>query len=255
LEKSNKGIIMKTVLIYGATSAIAQATAVNFALDKWKLLLVAKNENKLNDLANDLKTRYSADVSTFYFDAIDDATYQKSFDEALANAGAIDAVLIAHGTLPDQEKIASNLDAINREIVANGVSVVNLATIAANYFEPLGKGMIAVISSVAGDRGRQSNYIYGAAKGFVSTYFQGLRNRMFHKGVSVLTIKPGFVDTPMTSHVPKNFLFASYPAVGKKIFEAMKAGKSGVIYVPGFWRLIMCIVKSVPESLFMKLKM
>jgi len=124
----------------------------------------------------------------------------------------------------------------------------------AEIMEEQGHGTIAVISSVAGDRGRMSNYVYGAAKGAVSTFLQGLRNRMSHKGVHVLTIKPGFVDTPMTKDVDKNFLFASAKQVGNGIYNAIES-KKDVVYLPPFWKLIMMIIKLVPESIFKKLKM
>lgn len=246
---------MKTVLIYGATAALAQTTAENFAKDGWKLILAARDMKKSDDIANHLKVRYNAEVRTLHFDAMNTQTYTASFEAALQFSPEIDAVLIAHGSLPVQDKLDGNLDEINREITINSLSVINLLNIAANYFIPKKKGMIAVISSVAGERSRQSNYVYGSSKAFVSSYSQGLRNRLYHKEVAVLTIKPGFVDTPMTDHLTKNFLFAKDDAVGKRIFEAMNAGKSGVIYVPRYWRLIMCIVKSIPESMFMKMKM
>jgi len=246
---------MKTILIYGATSAIAQSTADYFAKDNWRIILVARDINKLNDTANDLKVRHNADVSVLAFDALNENTYKSSFDKACELTDSIDAVLIAHGSLPDQDEIVGDYDSIKREIQINSISVIALMTYASNYFITKGKGIIAVISSVAGDRGRQSNYVYGASKSLVSSYSQGLRNRLFHKGIAVLTIKPGFVDTPMVAHLKKNFLFAKTGAVGSRIFNAIKSGKSGVIYVPSYWYLIMCIVKSIPESLFMRLKM
>ncbi len=246
---------MKTILIYGATAAIAQATAEYFAKAGWKLLLAARDMRKLEDIANDFKVRHNADVRTLHFDAIDEQTYTTSFEKALQEGEEIDAVLIAHGSLPDQDKLDGDIEGINHEIKINSLSAISLMNIVANYFIPKGNGMIAVISSVAGERGRQSNYVYGASKAFVSSYSQGLRNRLYHKGVSVLTVKPGFVDTPMVAHLKKNFLFAKANTIGKRIFDAMCAGKSGVIYAPRYWRLIMCIVKSIPESLFMRLKM
>ena len=129
-----------------------------------------------------------------------------------------------------------------------------MASIAANYFEKEKKGCIAVISSVAGDRGRQSNYIYGAAKGGVTTFLQGLRNRLSPSGVSVVTIKPGMVDTPMTAHLPKSPLFAKPSDVGKGIYKAMLAGKD-IAYLPVYWKLIMFVIKIIPEGIFKKMRL
>jgi len=124
----------------------------------------------------------------------------------------------------------------------------------ANYFEKRGKGNITVISSVAGDRGRQSNYIYGSAKGALSVFLQGLRNRLAPRGVSVTTIKPGFIDTPMTADIKKGPLFASAELVGTRVYKAMKRGES-VVYTPFFWRFIMLIIIHIPECIFKRLKL
>jgi short-subunit dehydrogenase len=134
------------------------------------------------------------------------------------------------------------------------LSPIACLTWLANYFETRGKGNITVITSVAGDRGRQSNYIYGAAKGGLSIFLQGLRNRLAPKGVSVTTIKPGFIDTPMTAHIKKGPLFASPETVGKRIHQAMLKGES-VVYTPFFWRFIMLIIQHIPEFIFKKMKL
>jgi short-subunit dehydrogenase len=131
--------------------------------------------------------------------------------------------------------------------------VISLLTLLANYFEHQKRGCIAVISSVAGDRGRQSNYVYGAAKGAVTIFLQGLRNRLASKGVAVVTIKPGMVDTPMTAHMRKSRLFASAETVGQGIYQAM-VKRRDVVYMPGYWRYIMWIIKSIPESRFKNLR-
>ena len=140
------------------------------------------------------------------------------------------------------------------EIATNGTSVVSLMTAAANRFEAQGHGAIAVISSVAGDRGRQSNYVYGSAKALVSAFASGLRQRLAKKGISVTTIKPGFVDTPMTAAFKKGPLWAKPDQVAKDIVVAIDQGKT-VVYTPGFWRLIMLIIKHIPEFIFVKLKL
>ncbi|MCG8081658.1 MAG: SDR family NAD(P)-dependent oxidoreductase, partial [Candidatus Thiodiazotropha taylori] len=141
-----------------------------------------------------------------------------------------------------------------KEFEVNALTTISLLTNLANYFEAQQRGSIVVISSVAGDRGRQSNYVYGAAKGAVTIFLQGLRNRLTKSGVNVLTVKPGFVDTPMTADFPKGALWASSEKVAQDINKAIDAQKS-VAYVPWFWRYIMLIIKSIPEMVFKKLSL
>jgi decaprenylphospho-beta-D-erythro-pentofuranosid-2-ulose 2-reductase len=139
-------------------------------------------------------------------------------------------------------------------IASNFTGAVSILSYCANYFEPLQRGFIIGISSVAGDRGRQSNYVYGAAKGALSLYLQGLRNRLFAKGVRVITIKPGFVDTAMTFGLPGLFLVATPQSIGERIVAAL--GKSAdIVYLPGFWRYIMLIIKHIPEPIFKRMKL
>jgi short-subunit dehydrogenase len=139
-------------------------------------------------------------------------------------------------------------------LTTNALSVISFLTIAGNYFEQRRSGCIAVISSVAGDRGRQSNYVYGTAKAAVSTFSQGLRNRLSRAGVAVVTVKPGYVATPMTAHLKAGLLTASPVKVGQGIYKAMKKG-SDVVYLPGFWSLIMFVIRSVPERVFKRLSL
>lgn len=245
---------MKKVLIVGGTSAIASATALNFAKNGADLFLADINESRLNEVKTHITALTQAKVNIGEYALADVHCHKKLFDRAFEAMGEIDAVLIAHGTLPEQEKIQNSSEEVVNQLNINFISVVSLATIAAEYFEKKSSGCIAVISSVAGDRGRKSNYIYGSAKGGVSIFFQGLRNRLSTKNINVLTIKPGFVDTPMTAHLPKNPLYASAEAVGKAIWDAMKNGRD-VVYVPWFWRWIMLFIKMLPESIFKKLSL
>ncbi|MCH8031625.1 MAG: SDR family NAD(P)-dependent oxidoreductase [Bacteroidetes bacterium] len=164
----------------------------------------------------------------------------------------LDYALLAYGMLPNQTEVASDADAAVDAFTTNATSVIALLTHLAGLFEKQGQGAIAVISSVAGDRGRPSNYVYGAAKGAISLFAQGLRARLAKHGVSVTTIKPGFVDTPMTADVPKNRLFADPADVGARIHKAMKKGQD-VVYIPAFWRGVMGVIKAIPERVFKKL--
>lgn len=244
---------MKKVLIFGGASAIAHQTAVNFAKDGSELFLIDLKLNRVEAVAKDIRTRVpNSKIHIDELDALDYDHHQEAFDSAVKKMNGLDAMLIAHGTLPKQENIEKDTEEILREFNINALSGMSLATIAANYFERKESGTLAIISSVAGDRGRKSNYIYGSAKAALTAFSSGLRGRLAGKGVKVITIKPGFVDTPMTAEMPKNPLYASPQTVGKGIYEAMMKGRD-IVYLPGFWRYIMLIVKAVPETIFKKL--
>ena len=246
---------MKNWIIVGATSAIAEAVSRIWAGRGYKLFLVARNEEKLSEVAQDLKVRGADLVETFAMDANAFERHQECIDAALKSMGRVDGILIAHGTLPDQKACESSFSVARMEIETNGLSVVSLCTLAANLFEQQRAGDIAVISSVAGDRGRQSNYVYGAAKGMVSVFLQGLRNRLTKSGVHVTTIKPGFVDTPMTASFDKGGpLWASAEQVAEGIVRSIDK-KRNVVYLPWFWFIIMNIIRHIPEFIFKKLSM
>ncbi len=247
--------MIKHLLIIGATSAIAQSAASHFARDGAQLVITGRNTERLSVMASDLKVQGARAVTTITADMTDFARHEEWLKQAIASLdGELDAVLIAHGSLSDQAACEKSFDLTRRELDTNFLSVVSLTTFLANYFEAKQRGLIAVITSVAGDRGRQSNYIYGTAKGALGIFLQGLRNRLFKSSVGVLTIKPGFVDTPMTASLPKNPLFASAESVGQGIYKAMIKRKDEV-YLPGFWRCIMRVIKCIPEFLFKRLKL
>lgn len=245
---------MRRILVMGATSAIAEATAREFARRGDALVLVGRARNRLLAIAADLKLRGAHATEVLVHDAGDMAGFSAMIDESERLIGPLDTVLIAHGTLSDQSACERSPELTLHELQTNALSVIALCTIIANRFEAQKHGVIAVISSVAGDRGRQSNYVYGAAKSAVSTFLSGLRQRLQSKGVSVVTIKPGFVDTPMTAAFKKGILWASTARVAKTIARAMIHG-SPVVYVPWFWRPIMAIIKNIPESLFQRLRL
>ncbi len=243
---------MKKILIIGATSAIAQAYARLHTNDE--LFLVARSAAKLESVANDLKARGAKKIGVAEIDANDFARHGSILDMAVRELGGLDIALIAHGILGDQKTSERDFGAAEKEFSTNFLSVVSMLTPLAAFFEKQGSGVIAVISSVAGDRGRQSNYIYGTAKGALSIYLSGLRNRLCATGVCVLTIKPGFVDTPMTAHLKKGLLFASPEKVASDISQAIDRKKS-ILYTPRIWRWIMLIIRTIPESIFKKLKL
>jgi short-subunit dehydrogenase len=240
------------ILMIGATSAIAHETAKCFARDGAEFFLVGRSSEKLEAVQNDLKVRGAKRAESYVLDLSQLDRHQEMVQLAIEALDGLDMVLIAHGTLGDQRLSQENVTKTLEEFTTNCTSVISLLTLLANYFEPRKCGCIAVISSVAGDRGRKANYLYGAAKGALTVFLQGLRNRLAKSGVAVVTIKPGFVDTPMTASMRKGLLFASPRKVGEGIYRAMLKGKE-VVYLPWFWRPIMLVVKSIPEPVFKKL--
>ena len=245
---------MQRILIVGATSAIAEATARLFAARGDALFLAGRDSLRLQAIAADLTVRGASRVETAEFDARSYTQVAALLQTATERLGGLDAALIAHGTLSDQSACQRSIDRLREEFEVNALSVMALCTELANQFEASGRGVMAVISSVAGDRGRQSNYVYGTAKAAVTAFTSGLRQRLYPKGVRVVTIKPGFVSTPMTAAFKKGALWATPASVAADIVRAMDGGKA-VIYTPWFWRPIMWIIRSVPETVFRRLRL
>jgi decaprenylphospho-beta-D-erythro-pentofuranosid-2-ulose 2-reductase len=219
-----------------------------------RFMLVGRNSNRLTAVAQDLLTRGAAVVDVWTMDLDDTSGHPEMLATAAQRLGKIDLALIAHGVLGDQQTAEQDFEAAAAILHTNFMSVVSLCTWLGNYFKLQRSGTLAVISSVAGDRGRKSNYVYGASKGALNIFLEGLRNRIDRDGVNVLTIKPGFVSTPMTAHVEQNFLFASPEKVAQGILRAIDKRKD-VVYLPGFWSLIMFLVRSVPGWQFKKMNM
>jgi decaprenylphospho-beta-D-erythro-pentofuranosid-2-ulose 2-reductase len=240
------------VLIIGATSAIGGETAKIFAQDGARLFLTGRDPAKLAAAGDDLRVRGAGQVETAELDVTRIEAHHTVIDNAIASLGGLDVALIAHGTLPDQVRCQEDAGMMLNAIQVNFTSTLAMLTLLANYFERERAGCIAVITSVAGDRGRQSNYVYGAAKGGVERFLQGLRNRLFRSGVAVVTIKPGFVDTPMTADLKKTPLFSSPERVARAIYRAIQQRRD-VVYIPWFWRPIMALIKGLPERTFKRL--
>lgn len=245
---------MKNILIIGATSSIAQETAKIYAAQGHRFFLVARNAEKLNIVTDDLYARGASGVKSFILDLNLTEQHPTLILNSIEYLKTIDIVLIAHGTLPKQIELQSSYEKTLECLQSNALSVISLLTQLANILEKQKQGCIAVISSVAGDRGRQSNYIYGSAKAMVSIFANGLRNRLFKHGVHVLTLKPGFVDTPMTAEFPKNPLWAQPQTIAKIIVTSIEQ-KKNIVYAPSFWRFIMMIIKSIPEAVFKRLSL
>ena len=242
------------ILVIGATSAIAKATARIYAERKHEIFLIARNEERLNQLAEDLRVRGALAVDQLTLDLSKTNEHQAALDKAGSVLGEIDIALICHGSLPDQEACETNFKLAQKEIHTNGLSVISLLTVLAQQFTTQAHGTIAVITSVAGDRGRQANFVYGAAKSLVSTYLQGMRGKLRPHNVRVLDIRPGLVDSPMTAHLKKGPLWSSPERIAEKIVSSIEKRKH-TVYAPGYWRLIMLGVTSIPEVIFKRLKL
>jgi short-subunit dehydrogenase len=245
---------VKKILIIGVTSAMAETTARIWAQRGDMLFLVARNQERLNVIAKDLKTRGCSQVHSYCMDANNYDHHIPMLDAAFGILKTIDIVLIAYGTLSNQKECECSVELAMQEIKTNALSVIALMTHLANRFEKQGSGTIAVISSVAGDRGRASNYVYGSAKAMVTVFTSGLRQRLHKSGVSVLTIKPGFVDTPMTANLKKGFLWAKPEAVSISIDKACQKEK-GEVYIPFFWGGIMALIKVIPTRIFKRMSL
>lgn len=239
----------RKVLIVGATSAIAEAVARRLAVRGDSLLLAGRDATRLDAIAADLRVRGAPQAHIGILDVARSDEHARFVEDAWRTHGPFDIVLIAHGTLPDQQACEASVERTLAEMNVNFIGTVSLLTVIANRMQERKSGTIAVITSVAGDRGRQSNYVYGAAKGGVSLFLQGLRHRLAPVGVKVVDIKPGFVDTPMTAAFPKGGLWATPARVAKDIVRALDRG-TAVLYTPWFWRGIMWIVRAVPNALF-----
>lgn len=244
----------RRVLIVGATSAIAAETARAYAARGARLFLVGRDAARLASIAEDLRARGASQVQTAVLDVLEYDRHAAVLDAAAGAWGGLDVALVAHGLLPDQRQCDESAGATRAALEVNFTATAVLLQQLARRLEAQRGGVLAVITSVAGDRGRQSNYVYGAAKGGLAIFLQGLRNRLHPAGVVVVTLKPGFVDTPMTAHLPKGPLFASARRAGLAIYRAIERRRS-VAYIPWFWRPIMFVVKSLPETMFKRLRL
>jgi short-subunit dehydrogenase len=245
---------MKKVFIYGATSAIAAACARLWAAKGYDFVLCARNGERLKLVADDLLIRGARSVDTIISDARQTDKLRDAVAFAIDALGQIDIVLIAHGELPDQLAIENDGRAVDDSLSLNAVSTIVLLTEVATVLEKQGSGSIGVITSVAGDRGRRSNYIYGSSKAAVSTYCEGLRARLSSSNVSLTDIRPGLIASPMTEGLTMPHLLVSKPeAIASRITDGLIKGKA-VVYAPAYWRWIMLGVKSMPRFIFSKLR-
>lgn len=242
------------IVIIGATSGIAAHCARLWLQEESvDLTLVGRSRERLDRLAADLATRApQASIDILTTDFLDPVAIQTTVD-SIVTQGAVDIVLIAHGSLPDQLTCQTDILACHAALNVNAVSPALFAEAFAKHMAQTGRGALALIGSVAGDRGRKSNYVYGAAKGLLDRYAQGLEHRLARSGVRIVLIKPGPTDTPMTAHLKtQGAALASAQTVARHIVQAIGRGQA-VVYTPGKWRLIMCVIRHLPRWVFNRL--
>ncbi len=244
-----------TVLILGAASAIARAIAEQFARRGYDLQLAGRDTGELDALATDLRLRHRVKAESRHFDATDLDTHGAFVEGCLeASGGSLEGAVLCFGYLGDQSSAQSDPAEAKRILDTNLIGPVSILSLLANRFEEKSAGFLCALSSVAGDRGRQSNYVYGSSKAGLSVFLQGLRNRLFRSGVRVITIKPGFVDTAMTFGRPGMFLVASPETAATQVVEAILKGRDQA-YVPGFWRPVMLLIRLIPERIFKRMRL
>jgi decaprenylphospho-beta-D-erythro-pentofuranosid-2-ulose 2-reductase len=252
VEKENHKVMTKVVIL-GATSGIAVEVARELARRGCELMLVARSGQRLAELQNDLMIRGAKQVLSFAADLAQVQHHAATFDFCNRNFFDFDTVLLAYGSMHDQKLSEMSVDTLLDELQTNYVSATAILTLFAAQLERRGSGCIAAITSVAGDRGRRSNYVYGSAKGALSLFLQGMRSRMHPAGVNVITIKPGPTQTSMTDHMPQAARFAKPEQVAKEIARALARRSPDILYTPKMWRYVMSAVRHIPETLFKRM--
>ena len=244
---------MKKIVILGATSGIAVEVERQLAHQGLELLLVARSHQRLAELQADLTARGARQVLTYSADLATIPQHAAIFDLAQRTFADFDTVLLAYGSMHSQNESEASVDVLLEELQINFVSATAILTLFAADLERRRTGCLAAITSVAGDRGRRSNYVYGSAKGALSLFLQGLRSRLYPAGVGVITIKPGPAQTPMTDHLPNATRFADPQQVARDIVRALERRSPDVLYTPRIWRYIMAAVQQIPETIFKRL--
>ena len=243
---------MPTALIIGGSSDIGLSVARKFAEEGFDIQMTARKAELLNSTQTDIKIRYSKDCQIYSFEAEDISGHQAFFNKLNPIP---DVIIYSIGYMGSDDQVLKSAEETYSIIYSNYAGAVSILNIFAAHFAKEKKGSIIGISSVAGERGRQSNLIYGSAKAAFSAYLSGLRNYLQQYAVSVITIKPGFVNTKMTSHLTLSPLLTATPElVGRRVYQAYNS-KKNVVYIKGIWRLIMFVIRSIPESIFKKLKL
>jgi NAD(P)-dependent dehydrogenase (short-subunit alcohol dehydrogenase family) len=243
----------KTLLLLGATSDMGRATALRYAAAGWRIFLAARNAEAARRNAEDIAARTGVEVSVHTLDVLETAAFP-AFIEALPSLP--DTVVCVIGELGEQKRAETDAEHASMVLRTNFEGPALLLDLFAERFAARGSGTLVGVSSVAGDRGRASNYIYGAAKAGFTAFLSGLRNRLAPTGIRVITVKPGFVRTRMTAGMKlPPLLTAEPPELGEAIFKAAEGGRGDVIYVRGIWRMVMAIIVMIPETVFKRLRL
>jgi decaprenylphospho-beta-D-erythro-pentofuranosid-2-ulose 2-reductase len=243
---------LNNILVFGATSAICHAVLKEFSIKPCNFYLAARNEQRLEAICQDIQSRGGTikGQSSFDFNRID--LVSECINKANLAMNSIDLILVAHGSLVENTLLEKDTLLALESINANFTSCAAIILEGCQKLETQGWGTLAVISSVAGDRGRKSNYIYGASKSGINTLMQGLRSRFFNTSINIVNIKPGMVDTPMTKNFDKGALWATPESIAPNIYKAISTGQA-TLYTPGFWRPIMWVIKVLPTSIMSRL--
>lgn len=249
----HRAMATRRTLIVGGTSAIGEQIARQLAAQGAAICLTGRDLDRLSHIAQDLGVRGATQAIIEMLDVTDVASLEALVERAAQALGGLDTLVIAAGLLPDQTRVSMDPSLLRQAFEVNALGPMVLLNAAATRFEQQGYGSLVAIGSVAGDRGRATNAVYGAAKGALEIFMSGLRQRLSQRGVQVLLVKPGFVDTPMTIDFTKGALWASPERVARDIVRAIEKGKS-MIYTPWFWRWIMLIIRHIPERIFVRLR-
>jgi len=244
---------MKKIVVLGATSGIALEVERQLARRGCQLLLVGRSAERLAELQGDMAVRGARQVFTYAADLGCVQQHAAIFDFARRAFPDFDTVLLAYGSMRNQKDSEASVDILLEELQVNFVSATAILTLFAADLERRRTGCLAAITSVAGDRGRRSNYVYGSAKGALSLFLQGVRSRLHPAGVRVITIKPGPVQTPMTDHLSNAARFANPEQVARDIVRALERRSPDVLYTPKLWRFVMKAVQEIPEGIFKRL--
>ncbi len=244
---------LQKIVVLGATSGIALEVQRHLAQLGCELLLVARSPQRLSEVQSDLLARGARQVLTCAADLAAIEYHVGIFDFVRRSFSGYDTVLLSYGAMRDQKDSEASVDVLLSELNVNYVSAAALLTLFAADLEQRRAGCIAAITSVAGDRGRRANYVYGSAKGALSLFLQGLRSRLHPAGVKVITIKPGPVQTPMTDYLPNAARFADPELVAREIVRVLERRSPDVLYTPKIWRYVMAAVEHIPELLFKRL--
>lgn len=244
---------MKKILIIGANSALALPCIKIWAKKDYSLFLVGRNEAKLEYLKNDLEKKYNINVQISVKNLINKKNCDELKDEYFRENNSLDILFICYGILGEQENLLSNNDSLVNHVFINSISKIIIINSFLSHFKKQKKGSIAVITSVAGDIGKSSNFIYGSSNATLSNYLTGLRQYLFRFNINVVNVKPGLLDTPMTSNFKKNFLFSNPNKICNTLVNSIEK-KNNDVYLPFYWRYIMFVVKLIPKFLFNRIK-